>query len=409
LMSKNRYTILIFLSLSVLYFFSIVHRVGVAVIALDIMNEFRTDASLLGFMSSMYFFPYAVAQIPVGIMLDRIGIRKTVTILSLVACLGNLIFSVSPSIQLLTLGRALVGFGVGGFYVSSLKAIAVWFDPKRFATLTGALTSIGNIGGVFASSPLALLTLALGWRYSFLLIFLFMLFFTGVAWLAIKDESAECFRSKGSVLRDLRTIFSKGEFLRLALVPLFVYGFFISFQGLWGGPFLIDVYGMSKPAAGNFLMFIGLGFMILGPIAGFISDKTQRRKPVLITGVLLSLLFWLIMYAAGGSLGDYQLMSMLFLLGSAFGFTNIYMTVSKELFTTDICGTSMACFNTFAFIGAGFFQYFMGLLLDMTYGGSRIFASYQLIFLIGVVCITASLIAAILSRETFQAGPVCPT
>jgi len=408
-MSKNRYAVLIFCSLSALYFFSILHRVGVAVIAFDIMNEFRTDASLLGLMSSMYFFPYAVAQIPVGIMLDRIGIRKTVTMLSLIACLGSLIFSVSPSIGVLALGRALVGFGVGGFYVSSLKAIAVWFDPKRFATLTGVLTSIGNIGGVVASSPLALLTLALGWRYSFLLVFFFMFLFTGVAWFAIKDESAECFRSKGSVSCDLRTIFSKGEFLRLTLVPLFAYGYFISFQGLWGGPFLMDVYGMSKATAGNFLIFIALGFMILGPIAGFISDKTRRRKPVLITGVFLSLLFWGVMYAAGGSLGAYELMSMLFLLGTAFGFANIYMTVSKELFTTDICGTAMACYNTFAFIGAGFFQYFMGLMLDITYGGSRIFASYQLIFLIGVVCLTASLIVAILSKETFPAEQVCPT
>jgi predicted MFS family arabinose efflux permease len=408
-MDKGKYAIIIFLSLSALYFFSIVHRVGVAVIALDIMNEFKTDASLLGLMSSMYFFPYAVAQIPVGIMLDRIGIRKTITMLSLVACLGNLIFSLSPSIGVLALGRALVGFGVGGFYVSSLKAIAVWFDPKQFATLTGALTSIGNMGGVFASSPLALLTLVLGWRYSFLLIFLFMLLFTVAAWFGIKEESEESFRSKGSIYRDLRTIFSKGQFLRLTLVPLFVYGYFISFQGLWGGPFLMDVYGMSKPMAGNFLLFIALGLIILGPIVGFISDKMKRRKPVLIMGVLLSLLFWLIMYAAGGSLGDYQLVLMLFLLGSAFGFTNIYMTISKELFTKDICGTAMASFNTFAFIGAGFFEYFMGLVLAITYGGTRIFASYQLIFLIGVVCLAASLIVAILSRETFSDSQVCPT
>lgn len=162
----------------------------------------------------------------------------------------------------------------------------------------------------------------------------------------------------------------------------------------------MDVYGMSKPSAGNFLLFIGLGFMIWCPLAGFISDKTRRRKPILMIGVLLSLLFWLIMYVMGGSLGDYQLMSVLFLLGSAFGFSNIYMTVVKELFTTDIIGTAIACLNTFAFIGAGFFEYFMGVVLNVTYGGSRIFASYQLIFLVGVVCLTASLIVATLIRET---------
>ncbi|MCQ5374250.1 MAG: MFS transporter, partial [Candidatus Methanomethylicia archaeon] len=84
-MVKNRTAIIIFSSLSSLYFFSIVHRVGVAVIAFDIMAEFNTDASLLGLMSSMYFFPYALAQIPVGLLLDRIGIRRTVTILATIS------------------------------------------------------------------------------------------------------------------------------------------------------------------------------------------------------------------------------------------------------------------------------------------------------------------------------------
>lgn len=401
-MEKGKYAIIIFLSLSALYFFAIVHRVGVAVIAFDIMDEFKADASLLGLMSSMYFFPYAVAQIPVGIMLDRIGIRKTVTMLGMVACLGNLIFSLSPSMEVLTVGRALIGFGVGGFYVSSLKGLAIWFDPKRFATLTGLLTSIGNLGAVFASSPLALLTIILGWRYSFLIIFVFMLFFTGIAWFTIRDEGSGSFRSKGSILGDLRTIFSRSQFLTLTLLPLLVYGLFISFQGLWGGTFLMDVYSMSKPLTGNFLVLIGLGFLILCPIAGYISDKTRRRKPVLMVGVLLSLIFWLIMYVAGGSLGDYQLMSVFFLLGSAFGFCNIYMVMSKELFTANIYGTAMACLNTFAFIGAGFFQYLLGVVLEISYNGSRIFASYQLIFLIGVVCLAASLVITALLKETFS-------
>ena len=108
-------------------------------------------------MSGMYFYSYAAAQIPVGIMLDKIGTRKTLTILGLVASFGNLMFSLSPTVPVLALGRGLVGFGVGGFYVSALKALAVGYDPKRYATLTGVLTSVGNIGGIVASSALALL------------------------------------------------------------------------------------------------------------------------------------------------------------------------------------------------------------------------------------------------------------
>lgn len=401
-MVKNRAAIIVFASLSSLYFFSIVHRVGVAVIAFDIMREFSTDASLLGLMSSMYFFPYALAQIPVGLLLDRIGIRRTVTILATISCIGSLIFSLSPSLLLLTLGRALVGFGVGGFYVSSLKAIAVWFESRRFATLAGLLTSIGNLGAIFASYPLAVMSLSFGWRHSFLIISVVMVALTILAWFRIEDESRERFHSKQSVSNDLKTVFSYREFQKMIIVPFLVYGLFISFQGLWGGPFLMDVYGMNKSDAGALILFIGLGFMIMSPVAGYISDKIMRRKPVLLAGMVMSLVFWLLVSFFGNSLGSYALMATLFLLGTSFAFCNIYMTISKELFGSEISGTSMASFNTFAFLGAGFFQYFMGFLLDSLYGGARSFPSYQFIFSLATVCIVVAMIPAIMSKESFR-------
>lgn len=400
-MSKTKWAVAVFACLAGLYFFSIFQRVGIAVIALDIMNEFSVDASVTGLMSSMYFFPYALAQVPAGIMLDRIGIRKTVLYLSIIACTGALLFSVSNSIYALGLGRAMVGFGVGGYYVSSLKAIAVWFKPERFATLTGVLTSVGNIGSLVATSPLALLSFTLGWRGAFTITFAFMVFFTAMTWIVVRGNEGETFRSRGSVSSDLKTILTARKFLTLTLIPLFVYGFFISFQGLWGGPFLQDVYGLSKSEAANSLLFIGLGFMMLGPVAGFISDKIGRRKPVLVAGVSISLGFWLLMAFFGSALSPATIALLFFALGAGFAFTNIYMTVAKELFNSQLVGTSMACFNVFAFVGAGFFQYLMGVILNSAYGGVRTFDAYQLIFFLGIALISVSLVVGLISRETY--------
>jgi len=401
-LSKSKWAIAIFASLAGLYFFSIFQRVGIAVIALDIMNEFGIDTSLVGLMSSMYFFPYAIAQIPTGVMLDRIGIRRTVLYLSIIACIGTLIFSFSNSVYALGLGRALVGFGVGGYYVSSLKAIAVWFKPQRFATLAGLLTSVGNIGSLVATSPLALLSLTLGWRGAFTTVLGFMLFFTAMTWLVVRESEGEAFRSHGSISSDMRTILTSKRFLPLTLIPLFVYGFFISFQGLWGGPFLQDVYGLPKPDAANLLIFIGLGFMLLGPVAGLISDRIERRKPVLLAGVSISLAFWVAMAFSGNNLSSPMIALLFFTLGSGFAFTNLYMTVAKELFSSQLVGTSMAFLNVFAFAGAGSFQYLMGVILSTTYGGTRSFGAYQLIFFLGIALITISLVAGLVLRETFR-------
>ena len=114
--------------------------------------------------------------------------------------------------------------------------------------------------------------------------------------------------------------------------------------------------------------------------------------------------FWAIMAFLGNSLTPATIALVFLVLGIGFAFTNIYMTVAKEFFNSRICGTSMACYNVFAFIGAGFFQYFMGFLLDTTYGGSRVFEAYQLIFLLGTVLIIISLIVSLTSGETFK----CP-
>ena len=397
--SRNKGGLAVFITLSILYFFSIFHRVGTASIATNLITDFNTDNSVLGLMSGMYFYSYAAAQIPVGIMLDKIGTRKTLTILGLVASCGNLIFSLSPTVPVLALGRALIGFGVGGFYVSALKALAMNYDPKRYGTLTGVLTSVGNIGGIVAASPLALLTLALGWRESFLIIFFFMFFFVGVAWFVMKDKENKLITSKRSIRDDLGRIFSNRELLKIVLVPFFVYGCFISFQGLWAGPFLMNVYGMSKSTASLFFMFIGIGFMISFPLAGIISDKIRKRKPVLLIGITLCLLTWLVMAVFGGVLDSYQLIALLFFLGFSFGITDIFLTIPVTLFPLEISGSAIAGLNIFNFIGGGFFQYFMGFIIDSTNQTGNVFFSYQIIFLICAFGALLSLAGAMLFRE----------
>jgi predicted MFS family arabinose efflux permease len=398
-LSNRSLGLLAFTSLSVLYFFAIFQRVGTATIADDLTRDFGTDASILGLMSGMYFYSYAAAQIPVGIMLDRIGIRKTITMLGALACVGDLVFSSSPSIWFLALGRALIGFGVGGFYVSSLKALAFSYNPQRYATLAGVLTSIGNIGGIAAFSPLALLSLAVGWRESFLLIFFFMLLFVGIAWFAMKDGQDKPTPSGRSISSDLRAVFTNKEVPKLVSTPLLVFGFFISFQGLWVTPFLMNVYGMDKSAASLISMFIGIGFIITFPLVGLISDRIRRRKPMLLMGHILCLIFWLTMAIFGGSLDSIQLIGLLFYLGFAFGFVAIYMTLPVKLFPKEISGSAIAGLNIFGFIGGGFFQYFMGFILESTYGGTQTFPSYQLIFVMCTVGVLVSLAFAALFKE----------
>jgi len=386
--------LIVFVCLTGLYFFSIFHRVGIAAIASDLQSDFGTNASILGLMSGMYFYAYAIAQIPAGLMADKFGVRKTLTVFGLVAVLGNLLFSISPTIEVLSLGRALIGFGVGGFFVCALKTLAMNYARKRYATLTGVLTSLGNVAAIVASSPLALLSLALGWREAFLVVLFFMMSFVGVAWFLMEDKQEKFVARKRSVFADLKTVFNNRELLKLVPVPFFVYGFFVSFQGLWVGPFLMDVYGMSKSLASFFFLFIGVGFVVAFPIAGVVSDRIRRRKPVVVVGVLLSFVFWLVMTFFGGSLVDYQIVALFFFMGFSFGIANIFLTIPVNLCPIEISGLAIGGLNIFNFVGGGFFQYFVGFMLDSTRQFNNVLFSYQIIFGIATFCVLVAFISA---------------
>jgi len=393
--SKPNRGLLVFVALTGLYFCSIFHRVGIAAVASSLQVDFSANASILGLMSGMYFYSYAVAQIPAGLMADKFGIRKTLTIFGLVACFGNFLFSFSPTIAVLSLARAFIGFGVGGFYVCALKAFAVIYSRKRYATYTGLFTSLGNVGAIAASSPLALLALALGWRDAFSVILFVMLLFVGVVWFSMKSPQPQSITHKRSVLADLKTVFSNKELLKLAPVPFFVYGLFVSFQGLWVSPFLMQVYGMTQSTASYFFVFISIGFIIAFPLAGFISDRIGRRKRVVIVGIVLSLLYWTIMTIFGNSLSSYQIVALLFFLGFAFGVTNIFLTIPVNLCPTEISGLAIGGLNIFNFIGGGVFQFLMGFIIDSTRQAGTLFFSYQIIFATAVICVLLSLISAV--------------
>ncbi len=186
------------------------------------------------------------------------------------------------------------------------------------------------------------------------------------------------------------------------MIPFLSYGAYISFQGLWAGPYLASVYSMDTATVGFFLTFISIGFIISSPLGGYLSDRViRKRKPVLLTGLLLSLFFWISLVLFGAILTPLTLSLLLLMIGFATGFTYVLMVMSKELFSTDISGTAMASFNQFYFIGGGIFQFFMGYILDVTYGGTTTFASYQLIFVISAISLFISIFLTVFSKETF--------
>lgn len=271
-----------------------------------------------------------------------------------------------------------MGLGLSAVFVSAMKVFAELYSPREFATFTGVLMAIGSLGWLSASSPLALLTDLIGWRMVFMVVGFVTFLISVFSWLWIEDSASRCnkrigratsgreYNRAGMILRPIRTVLAEKRFWPPAVWMLLSYGAVIGFGGLWGGPYLMEVYKLSKAEAGNVLMMVGLGMMAGGPISGWISDKLfHARKPVVWIGAFLFIIPWAVLVVGMRSLPIFIVSVLIFSIGFFDRAVNVVLfAYNKELFPNEIAGTATGILNMFPFAGGAIFPTVMGYFMD---------------------------------------------
>ena len=159
-----RLVALVFVPFAAGYFLSYFFRNVNAVIAKDLVREFELAPSDLGLLTSVYFLAFGLAQLPVGVFLDRYGPRRVVATLLCVTGLGAFLFGGAGGFGMLAVARALIGLGVSACLMGAIKAFTLWFPLSRLATLNGLYLAAGGLGGLSATAPAQALIEPLGWR-----------------------------------------------------------------------------------------------------------------------------------------------------------------------------------------------------------------------------------------------------
>lgn len=411
-----RYRWFIFWILAFGYILVYFHRLCPAVVALEMMRDLKAGGGLLGFLASAYFYPYALMQLPAGLLSDSWGPRKTITLFFCLAFVGCLLLGLASTPFGAIFGRALVGLGVAMLFIPTMKILAVWFRIREFAMMTGILVGMGGIGSLFAATPLALISSWIGWRMSFVLVGVLTLSLALLVWLVVRDRPAELGwpspkeTSEGepwssiSLTSALKTVVTSRAFWPVAVWFFFDCGVFFAFGGLWGGPYLIQVYGLTKSQAGHILSMLAVGMIVGSPLLSYLSNNLfQGRKPVLIMAstVLLVLTALLAFYTDRlPVLGLYLLCLGLGIFSSAV--VVIGFTTTKELFPVQIAGTATGLVNLFPFLGGAVLQPFLGYVLD-SHGrieGMYTLPGYRQAFLVLFFCGIISFVSSLCTKET---------
>jgi sugar phosphate permease len=369
---------MVFSVVCLVYFFVYFHRVSTSVIVTDLLEAFHTNATALGLMSSMYFYLYAFEQPLVGYLSDRLGPRRVISYWSMAAAAGCFLFGMSPNIGWASVGRALIGLGVGGVYVPAVKAISLWFRKKEFTTMIGLLMSMGNFGAVIATTPLAWTAAIWGWRKTFFLIggiTLGLAFFT---LLLTRDyghpsepnqvNSASTLGSSIGSRSKVGQVLSSAWFWILAIVFFGIYGTFVTLQGLWATPFLMTVLEIERIFASKLNMLIPVGVIIGAPFFGWLTDRSSlNKRNTLIVILTLYSLTWIGIIFFYSQLGITGISLMLLLMGiAAGGFISKLWGIVQETAPSDILGLISGMLNPAPFLGVAAFQVLTGAILDQS-------------------------------------------
>jgi len=417
LQKAKKYRWYIFWILAFGYVLVYFHRLCPAVVAVEMMKDLKATGALTGFLGAAYFYPYAAMQLPAGLLSDSWGPRNTITLFFGIAFIGSVILAMAPSVALAILGRTLVGLGVAMLFVPTMKILAEWFHTREFAMMTGILMALGGLGSLIAATPLVWLSNWIGWRQSFLFVGVFTLLLAILVFLIVRDkpadkglpspaESPQTAPEPIALIAGVKKVVTTPYFWPVAVWFFFDCAIFFSFGGLWGGPYLMQVYGYSKSQSGQILSMLAIGMIVGSPLVSFLSNNIikSRKKTIIFSSIVVFMLMLPLTFftATIPLVWHYIICLGLGIFSSAI--VVIGFTTNKELFPVQMAGTATGMINLFPFLGGAVFQPVLGFVLEQNgkVDGAFTLSGYRQAFLVLFMCSVIALIASFFMKETLE-------
>lgn len=387
----TRSTVYLVGSCLLLYMLSTFLRNSVGVIAPDVSLELGLDATELSRLVSFFFLSFALCQIPVGVLIDVFGPRRIILGAICVMLVGCAIFATGTTYSQLAIGRLIIGIGCSSFLMAPLAVYAHRFSPDRFSTMIGIQMGGGMVGMLFATAPLASAAATYGWRSVFWGTAAFGIIVLAAIAVSMKSEPASPVSPKANVqkllyssITGLKDVIRMPGFAPVMAMQVITVGPSSVILGLWGGPWLHDIYGMELVERGNTLLANG----ILGALGTFLWGMSDRRfqsyrKPILIGS---SITFLFLVTLTFTKIPREVLPIFLAGLGLFGAFGPLVFAYSRGLFPREYVARGLTLMNTAQIGGVFIHQAMTGYLVDlweptMTPRGPEYpLEAYQLVF-----------------------------
>ncbi len=345
------------------YLFEFVHRVALSVMLPELSQSFNVSSALLSGLAASYFFAYAFAQIPVGLLIDRFGTRRLLSLACFIISIASFIFAYTDNIFIATYCRILIGFGSAFAFVGCLKLAANWFPAHRFAFIVGLTNLFGVCGALIGGNPIAHAVDAFGWRDIMFSSGIIGLTITLLLWRIVRDGSKD---KKTALIRfKLLSVIKSRQTWLIAIFAGCMVAPVVSYSELWGVTYLMNTYNISRPAAAHITTLTFVGIAIGGPFIGWLSDYFRQRTIFMAIGLAGAMITMsLILF---GPIMPFWLIGLLHI---GFGFFTSSMllcfSLNSEATSASIRATTIAFTNSIIMLSGALLQTLTGYVLDIT-------------------------------------------
>ncbi|MFF1693460.1 nitrate/nitrite transporter [Streptomyces sp. NPDC058257] len=373
------------------YFVAVIFRTSLGVAGLDAADRFHVNASALSTFSILQLLVYAGMQIPVGLMVDRLGTKRVLTIGVVLFTLGQLGFAFSPSYGMALASRALLGCGDALTFISVLRLGTRWFPARRGPLVAQLAGLVGMAGNLVSTLVLARLLHSVGWTAAFAGSALCGVFVLVLMTLFLKDHpeghAPEPVRhTGGAFVRKQIALSWREPGTRLGLWVHFTTQFpAMVFLLLWGLPFLVEAQGLTRATAGTLLTLVVLSNMVVGLVYGqIVARHHAARTPIAIGTVAATAVMWAVtIHYPGDHAPMWLLITLCTVLGACGPASMIGFDFARPANPPERQGTASGIVNMGGFVASMTTLLAIGVLLDATGDNYRI--AFSAVFVLEAV------------------------
>lgn len=356
---------------SIFYAYQYILRVMPNIMLPEIMQQFNIDAAVFGQFSGAYYIGYCLMHIPIGIMLDRYGPRRVMSVCILLTVIGTLPIIFAENWIYPIVGRFIIGAASSAAILGAFKIIRSTFKEAQFTRMLSFSVTIGLIGAIYGGVPVSYLSELYGHKAVVSALTFIGVIFACSAYLFIPDTRDD---SKSTVISDIKAVFTNKKVMLVCCLAGLMVGPMEGFADAWGSEFFKQVYGFDNQISHSLTSMIYIG-MCFAPILSGVAERTNNYIGTIAGAGLIMLVAFIVLIS--GLMTSSSIAVSLFVVGICCAYQILAIYKASTYVPARVAGLTTAVANMIIMSFGYFFHSTIGIIIT-AYGsfGSDIAFSY---------------------------------